>query len=70
VQVGPHKTQETKGHLRFSLSKINETQYKFITVYRLMFASSDDFRTALGLYSKNGPEQIDKCYDDQTTIIK
>jgi hypothetical protein len=70
VRVGPHKTQETKGHLRFSLSKINETWYKFITMYRLMFASSDEFRTALGLYSKNGPEQIDKRCNDQTTIIE
>jgi hypothetical protein len=70
VQVGPHKTQETKGHLRFSLSKINKTQFKFITVYRLMFASSDNFQAALGLYSKSGPERIDKRCDDQSMIIK
>jgi hypothetical protein len=41
-----------------------------MTVYRLMFAFSDEFQTALGLYSKNGPEWIDKCYNDQTTIIE
>jgi hypothetical protein len=41
-----------------------------MTVYRLMFAFSDEFQTALGLYSKDGPERIDKRYDDQTTIIK
>jgi hypothetical protein len=39
-------------------------------MYRLMFASSDEFRIALGLYSKNGPEQIDKRCDNQTMIIE